>query len=38
MACDQIEYCGACEHYAECAAEGFMKCKVNSNAETEKSS
>lgn len=20
MACDQIEYCGSCKHYAECEA------------------
>lgn len=29
MACEQIEYCGACEHYAECVAAGFTKCAVN---------
>ena len=32
MACDQIEYCGNCEHYAECvkrAKEGRLsKCKI----------
>ena len=30
MACDQIEYCGACEHYAECVANKFSKCVKSS--------
>lgn len=35
MACDQIEYCGSCEHYAECAANGFTKCQVNKEEDSD---